>query len=159
MSQAQTPLVDWLIQACETRGLSWAEASRRAGLRQGTMDNHAWQLAASYFLTGEEASYRGFKPVNVFSLDNHAWGAWELVARYHVLDLDDAAFEGGAASFADPAAAASRASAWTLGVNWYLSENLKWVLNYEQTSFDGGGPSGSDRDDEKAFLTRVALGF
>jgi transcriptional regulator with XRE-family HTH domain len=37
MSQSQTPLVDWLIQACETRGLSWAEASRRAGLSQGTI--------------------------------------------------------------------------------------------------------------------------
>ena len=37
MSDAQTPLVTWLIQACETRGLSWAEASRRAGLSQGTI--------------------------------------------------------------------------------------------------------------------------
>lgn len=37
MSDAQTPLVAWLIQACETRGLSWAEASRRAGLSQGTI--------------------------------------------------------------------------------------------------------------------------
>jgi phosphate-selective porin OprO/OprP len=46
-----------------------------------------------------------------------------------------------------------------LGLNWYLNENLKWVLNYEQTSFDGGAAGGSDREDEKAFLTRVALGF
>ena len=37
MSESQTPLVAWLIQACETRGLSWAEASRRAGLSQGTI--------------------------------------------------------------------------------------------------------------------------
>jgi len=37
MSDSQTPLVTWLIQACETRGLSWAEASRRAGLSQGTI--------------------------------------------------------------------------------------------------------------------------
>ena len=37
MSQSQTPLVAWLTQACEARGLSWAEASRRAGLSQGTI--------------------------------------------------------------------------------------------------------------------------
>ena len=37
MTQSQTPLVAWLIQACETRDLSWAAASRRAGLSQGTI--------------------------------------------------------------------------------------------------------------------------
>ncbi len=37
MSQSQTPLAEWLIQTCEARGLSWAEASRRAGLSQGTI--------------------------------------------------------------------------------------------------------------------------
>ena len=122
-------------------------------------NTYAWQLTASYFLTGEEEAFRGFKPNSVFSLENGTWGAWELVARYHVLDPDNAAFEGGAASFADPNTQASKASAWALGVNWYLNENLKWVLNYEQTSFDGGDPGGADRDDEKAFLTRFALGF
>jgi phosphate-selective porin OprO/OprP len=130
-----------------------------AAYREGTMDTYAWQLTASYFLTGEEEAYRGFKPNSVFSLENGTWGAWELVARYHVLDTDNAAFEGGAASFADPNTQASKASAWALGLNWYLNENLKWVLNYEQTSFDGGDPGGADRDDEKVFLTRFALGF
>ncbi len=37
MSQPKTPLADWLCQACEARGLSWAEASRRAGLSQGAI--------------------------------------------------------------------------------------------------------------------------
>ena len=123
------------------------------------MDTYAWQLQLSWFLTGEEESYRGFKPNSVFSLAKDTWGAWELVARYHVLDPDDAAFEGGAASFADPNTQATNASAWALGVNWYLNENVKWVLNYEQTAFDGGAAGGKDRDDEKAFLTRVQLGF
>jgi phosphate-selective porin OprO/OprP len=130
-----------------------------AAYREGTMDTYAWQLTASYFLTGEEEAYRGYKPNSIFSLDKRTWGAWELVARYHVLDPDNAAFEGGAASFADPNTQATKASAWALGVNWYLNENLKLVANYEQTSFDGGDPGGADRDDEKAFLTRFALGF
>ena len=66
---------------------------------------------------------------------------------------------GGAASFADPANAARKATAYGLGLNWYLNENLKWVLNYDRTSFDGGAAGGADREDEDVFLTRVALGF
>lgn len=137
------------------------DVSRFAGaaLREGTMDTYAWQVQASWFITGEEEAFRGFKPTNVFSLANDTWGAWELVARYHVLDPDNAAFEGGTTSFADPNTQATKAAAWALGVNWYLNENVKWVLNYEQTAFDGGAAGGSDRDDEKAFLTRVQLGF
>jgi phosphate-selective porin OprO/OprP len=46
-----------------------------------------------------------------------------------------------------------------VGLNWYLNDNLKWVFDYEQTSFDGGAPGGADREDEKVFLTRFALGF
>jgi phosphate-selective porin OprO/OprP len=129
------------------------------GLREDTLDTTAWQLQASWFLTGEEEGFRGYRPDEVFSLANHTWGGFELVARYHVLDPDDDAFVGDAASFADPAVAARKAAAWGLGLNWYLNENLKWVLNYEQTSFDGGAPNGADREDEQVFLTRFALGF
>lgn len=130
-----------------------------AGPRTGTVDATAWQLAASWFLTGEEAAFRGFKPSSVFSLDQGTWGAFELVARYHELSIDDAAFAGGVDSFADPDASARKASGYTLGLNWYLNQNLKWVLDYEHTTFDGGAPDGKDRPDEQALLTRFALGF
>ncbi len=137
------------------------DVSRFAGAAylEATMDNYAWQVAAYWFLTGEEESFKGFRPNRIFSLADHTWGAWELVARYNVLDVDNAAFKGGADSFADPNTQASRASAWTLGVDWYLNQNVKWVLNYEQTSFDGGAAGGTDRVDEKAFLTRMQLAF
>jgi phosphate-selective porin OprO/OprP len=130
-----------------------------AGRRVGTLDTSAWQVQASWFLTGEEESFRGFKPNNVFSLADNTWGAFELVARYQEIDPDDDAFVGGAASFADPVNAAREATAYGVGLNWYLNENLKWVLNYDHTSFDGGAPGGADREDEDVFLTRFALGF
>ena len=130
-----------------------------AGRREDSLDTTAWQVQASWFLTGEEESFRGFKPNNVFSLADGTWGAFELVARYQELDPDDDAFVGGAASFADPANAARKATAYGLGLNWYLNENLKWVLNYDRTSFDGGAAGGADREDEDVFLTRFALGF
>ncbi|HKQ83214.1 MAG TPA: porin [Steroidobacteraceae bacterium] len=129
-----------------------------AGLVSDKLEHSAWQVQLAYFLTGEEESFKGFTPLTTFSLDNHTWGAFELVARYHELDIDNDAFVGGANSFANPASAATKATAWGVGVNWYLSQNLKWQINYDVTSFDGGAANG-DRDDEKAVFTRVAVGF
>ena len=83
------------------------------------------------------------------SLENKTWGAWELVARYHELDIDDATFVGGTNSFANPESAASKASAWGVGVNWYLNQNYKWSLNYDVTIVRGRcrrrrGPAGRE---------------
>jgi phosphate-selective porin OprO/OprP len=129
-----------------------------AGNRTGTVDSDAWQLAASYFLTGEEAAYRGFKPKTTFSPSEGSWGAFEVVARVQSLSVGDDAFAGGADSFADPLAAASQADSWGVGLNWYLNENVKWLLDYEHTTFEGGAPTG-DREDEDAIQLRLALGF
>jgi phosphate-selective porin OprO/OprP len=143
----------------------WTEGSQDValagtlGLREDQVDTTAWQIQAAFFLTGEEESFKGYKPNSVFSLENGTWGGWEIVARYHELEIDDAAFAGGADSFADPLASARKASTIGLGLNWYLNQNVKWMLNYEVTSFDGGAADGGDREDEEAILTRVALGF
>src|SRR5688572_11349021 len=130
-----------------------------AGTRSASLDNTAWHVQFAWFLTGEDESFKGFIPGSVFSLNDHTWGAFELVARYHELDIDDDAFAGGADSFANPATAASKASAWGVGVNWYLNQNYKWSLNYDVTSFEGGAAGGADRPDEKALFTRFALTF
>lgn len=128
-----------------------------SGMRTGTINNNGWELAASWFVTGEEAAFRGYTPLSTFS-PGKSWGAFELTVRYHELDVDDEAFLGGADSFADPAASATKAATAEVGINWYLNQNLKWVLNYGVTRFDGGVATG-DRDDEKFLLTRFALGF
>jgi phosphate-selective porin OprO/OprP len=130
-----------------------------AGTRSDSLDNTAWQVQFAWFATGEDEAFKGFTPSSVFSLDNHTWGAFELVARYHELDIDDDAFTGGANSFANLATSASKASAWGVGVNWYLNQNYKWSLNYDVTSFEGGAAAGADRPDEKALFTRFALAF
>lgn len=132
------------------------EVALPAGGARASLAHDAWQLTASYVLTGEDAGYRGVaRPNRPFTPGGAGWGAWELVARYGELDVDDAAFP----SFADPASAASRAAAWTLGVNWYLNGNFKLVANYSQTRFDGGAADGADREDEKAFLARAQFSF
>jgi phosphate-selective porin OprO/OprP len=134
-------------------------ATPTAGLQSATLDHTAWHVQLAWFATGEDEQFRGFTPGSVFSLENRTWGAWELVARYHELDIDDGAFVGGANSFANPDNAASKASAWGVGVNWYLNQNCKWSVNYDVTSFEGGAPGGADRPDEKALFTRFALQF
>jgi phosphate-selective porin OprO/OprP len=120
-----------------------------------TLGNRAWQLLGGVVLTGEDASYRGVaKPAHPFTLGGPGWGAFELVARYGRLSIDDDAFP----LFADPAKSVSAESGWGLGLNWYLTSNFKLVANYTQTSFDaalGAAP----REDEKAFFTRAQFSF
>lgn len=136
-------------------------------LKKTTLNNDAWEIAASYLLTGEDASFKGVKPKRNFDLDNGGWGAWEIVGRYNELNIDKDAFTfgnlgttagvtanqttgSGAAGtlqnlnhylYADPKASAKSAKTWTAGINWYVNPEVKISLNYLQTSFDGGGGS------------------
>lgn len=146
------------------------------GTTTDKLNNDAWQIAASYLLTGEDASFKGVKPKQVFDSNGGGWGAWELIARYQENNIDDAAFStaasGAGLRYADPRNNARSAKSWAAGVNWYLNQNVKIALNYEQTSFDGGGQSNAagsagagaftgvtDRPDEKALFTRLQLSY
>jgi phosphate-selective porin OprO and OprP len=126
--------------------------------RSGRLENSSYQVSLSYFLTGEAATYNSFTPKTTFHIGSPGWGAWELVARYGELKIDNAAFAAGAQSFADPAASARRARAAGVGLNWWLNANVKWVIDYEVTQFEGGAANG-DRPDERALTTRFALTF
>jgi phosphate-selective porin OprO/OprP len=142
--------------------VSEQEVSRQlstASKRSGRVDNSAYQLLLSYFLTGENSTYNSFTPKSTFHAGAPGWGAWELAVRFSELKIGDEAFTGGAESFADPAVSARRARAAGVGINWWLNANVKWVLDYEVTSFDGGGARGADRPDERALTTRFALTF
>jgi phosphate-selective porin OprO/OprP len=123
-----------------------------------TLTHSAWQAQFSWFLTGEEETFRGFTPGSTYQVAKNGWGAFELVARYHELDIDDDTFAGGAASFANPLTAVTKATAYGVGVNWYPWNTVKLSLNYENTSFEGGAATG-DRADEKALLSRFAVNF
>lgn len=122
---------------------------------RGRFEHSAWQLSAGYVLTGEDAGFRGVVPSSSFAPGADGWGAFELVARYGVLDVDDTAFP----LFADPATAASRLASWGLGLNWYPSRNLKLAANYTRAGFDGGARSGANRADEQVVFARAQLSF
>jgi phosphate-selective porin OprO and OprP len=121
------------------------------------LQNKAWQIAGSYVLTGEDASFNGVAPKNNFDLGAGTWGAFEIAVRYANLDVDDAAFP----NFADPAVSATEASSWGLGLSWYLNRTLRASINYYHTDFktSSANPSGVIRQDENALLTRLQLNF
>ncbi|HKE93069.1 MAG TPA: porin [Povalibacter sp.] len=130
-----------------------------AGRRHDDLDIEAWQISLSYFLTGEEAAFKGFTPNTTFNLEKGTWGAFEVVARYNQLSIDEAAFAGGALSYVDPATSPSKATEVAVGLNWYFNQNFKWQVDYAQVSYEGGAPNGGDRGDSKVVLTRFAVGF
>jgi phosphate-selective porin OprO/OprP len=124
--------------------------------------NKAWQVSTGYFLTGEDAAFKGLSKINQpFAIGKPGWGAFEVAARYGELDVDNDAFAGDAAlRFADPTKVASKAKAWTAALNWYPTVNTKVAFNYTDTSFDGGAATGDlDRNNEKAFFTRFQINY
>jgi len=155
---------------------------------QTTLNHEAWEIGASYLMTGEDAAFKGVKPKRDFDINSGGWGAWELVARYSEINLDDKTFTFGTTNgvnaatnvahwlYADPHISSKSAQTWTIGANWYLNPEVKFALNYVQTTFDGGGgpyvsptststypislkTNGSvfDRPDERALLARFQI--
>jgi phosphate-selective porin OprO/OprP len=132
--------------------LSSQEVKRESTSRE--LEHEAWQIAISYVLTGEMASYRGVRPKRPFDPRAGTWGAFEVAARHSHLNLDDSTFP----TFADPAKASKEAREWALGLNWYLNRNFKFQVNYAQTHFKGGSATG-DREQEKVLLTRFQISY
>lgn len=118
------------------------------------LTHHAWQTAASFVLTGEDASYKGVKPKKPLNFKKGAWGALEVAARYNELRVDDDAFP----TFAGTAASARQARAFGGGFNWYLNDNVKLVADFEHTGFEGG-VAGGNRHAENVVQTRLQLAF
>jgi phosphate-selective porin OprO/OprP len=121
-----------------------------------TLDNDAWQIAGSWVLTGEDNGFAGITPKRDFDLDKGGWGAWEIAARYHQLEVDKDAFSGG---YANATSTTEQASSWTIGLNWYLNKNVKVATSYDHTSFDSGIAGIDDREDERALFSRLQVAF
>jgi phosphate-selective porin OprO/OprP len=128
----------------------------RRGADARDLEHKAWQVAASWVFGGEP-SYKSVSPKTVFDPAAHTWGAFEIAARYHKQEIDDATFP----LFANLASSASSAEAWAIGFNWYLNKNLRLLFDYETTQFEGGAGigDGGDREDEKIFFSRFQIAF
>lgn len=114
----------------------------------------AWQVAASYVITGQKLTFKGVALSKPFEPKEHNWGAVELAVRYSKLNFDENTFP----LFADAAKSIQAISAWGAGVNWYLNKNIKFSLNYEESIFVDGSATG-DRAQEKAVLSRLQISY
>ena len=124
-------------------------------IQEETIRNESWQVTASFFLTRDQAAYRTVAPKEDFLPSEGTAGGIELTARYGRLSVDRDAFP----VFADPEKSAREAAETALGASWYLSRNLRVLLDYSRTSFEGGAASGGDRPDEKVLLSRFQVAF
>ncbi len=126
------------------------------GILREKAENDAWQIIVSYVLTGEDASYKGISPRSPFDRAQGTWGAFEAVGRYGMLDVDDNIFDLG---FANAGASVTEARSWGVGLNWYLNRQVKLMLDYERSIFDGGAPESGDRDAENVIFTRIQFAY
>ncbi len=79
---------------------------------------NGYYIQGSYFLTGESRSYKQGRLGKI--KPNSKLGTWELVARYSTLDAQDN----------DVGVEATNV---TFGINYYLNEQIRFMLNYINT--------------------------
>jgi phosphate-selective porin OprO/OprP len=133
--------------------------------RGGSKDDFRFDgsyISLSYVLTGESQPFKDGKygmitPKQDFDPQKGTWGAIQLVARYESLSLDSDLFTKG---YADPNNYTDGADGFTLGVNWYLNDKIRAMINYNRTEFDGHIlKDGKELTNEDLVLARIQLVF
>ena len=113
----------------------------RRGLADDGFDGGYGQVA--WTLTGEShrynpqaGAYYRIYPDHPFSLKDGGLGAIELAARVSYIDLVDH-YSPAVALSADPAAVeGGRQTGYSLGLNWYPNDLLRFMLDYNHVDFD-----------------------
>jgi len=130
------------VWGLETAGI-WGPLSAQAEYEKyylygdngyGNLTFDGWYAQAGYVLTGESRSY--FKESGTFGnvSPRSKMGAWEVAVRYAHLDLTDTG-----ALWAEPEDDDSnrgKQDDWTLGLNWYVNDNVKFQFNYVRSEAD-----------------------
>ncbi|MBZ5675682.1 MAG: OprO/OprP family phosphate-selective porin [Acidobacteriia bacterium] len=132
------------------------------GLQKGTVRRsiafRAWQVQASYLLTGDKKGFTTLTPRKSFDPKNHGWGAIELAVRTGAFSVERGFFDYG---FGTVATSPRSAREWVGGVNWYLNRAVRISLDYGNTNFGGGATAatGGNRPTERALLQRFQINF
>ncbi len=106
-----------------------------------------WYVQGSWILTGES---RVYNPVEArfdapklnynFNPEAGTWGAFELAARYSIVDLNFREGSGGAPVLG--AVRGGEQKIGTLGLNWYLNPSMRIMLDYQHVDVDRLGATG-----------------
>ncbi len=106
-----------------------------------------WYVEGSWVITGEKRRYQLQNGVYDAPAINNPWqpgsggyGAFELAARYSVADLN---YHEGLPNQATPADGirGGEQRIWTLGLNWYVNNNIRFMLDYLHVDIDRLAPS------------------
>lgn len=131
------------------------EEGLQKGLVRRDVAFRAWQVEASYILTGESKGFSSPTPRHSFDPLRNAWGAIELAVRTGEFSADHTIFSYG---FATPTATPRSAREFVGGVNWYLNRLVRLSADYAVTGFEGGATAGN-RIPERALLFRFQINF
>jgi phosphate-selective porin OprO/OprP len=103
---------------------------------------NGWYVQGVWVLTGEprpynpaEARFDAPKMAYNFNPAAGTWGAWELAARYSNTDLN---WNEGVAGRATPTGGVrgGEQKIYTVGVNWYLNPDIRFMLDYLHVEVD-----------------------
>jgi len=91
----------------------------KSEMSHSDIDIDSYSVEAAYFLTGESMKLKhglwdGIKPKSPY-------GAWQVAARYESMDIDGEAVAGD-----------DKADKWTVGLNYYPTQNTRLMLNYDK---------------------------
>lgn len=118
--------------------------------RKGPLSNpdfSGWYAQGSWIITGESRRYTAGafdapRPASPFDLSKGTWGAWELGLRYSKLDLNYHQGAAGTAQAAD-AIRGGEQEIWTVGLNWYVNNVLRFQAAFQDVSVDRLSPGGT----------------
>jgi len=96
-----------------------------------------WYVQGAWAITGEHhgwtnanGGFVGIRPAKPFDRSKGTWGAWEIAARYSVLDLNDHAGVFGQAAPAGGIRGGEQ-KITTVGLNWYPNSVVRFLLDYQ----------------------------
>jgi phosphate-selective porin OprO and OprP len=100
----------------------------------------AWYISASFILTGEEKPLENrIKPKANFSPLDGNWGAFELAARWAVVDGRN----GFHAGLGTAGTENLKTTEYTIGINWWWSPNVAVRIDWERLIYDEDQPLGN----------------
>jgi phosphate-selective porin OprO and OprP len=122
----------WMIGEWQSGFQTYGLVNRTSSTR---VPIESFYLQAGYLLTGERAASRGqVRPRSPFDLRRGRFGigAWELAARFSLLDVGDQVFQAG---LADPTLWTNQLYATDLAINWYWNQYIRVMLDWQHAGF------------------------
>ena len=119
-----------------------------AAVRTPGLEFSGGYAEASWVITGEPRRYSSSaaafgnpRPAKPFSWKDGNYGAFELVARYSHINLNDRVTRGRSAASTGGVYGGTQ-DVYAMGLNWYPNEQLRVMLDYDIINVDRLNPAG-----------------